>query len=55
MPVSRLSLPDFRSYADAVMAPGPGLVVLTSENGAGKANMLEVVSLHSPEPVWLGR
>ncbi|HEX4738769.1 MAG TPA: DNA replication/repair protein RecF [Allosphingosinicella sp.] len=44
----RLSLTDFRSYADAVMAPGPGLVILTGENGAGKTNVLEAVSLLSP-------
>ncbi len=48
MPVSRLSLSDFRSYADAVMAPGPGLVILTGDNGAGKTNVLEAVSLLSP-------
>jgi len=48
MAVSRLSLSDFRSYADAVLAPGPGLVVLTGENGAGKTNVLEAVSLLSP-------
>jgi DNA replication and repair protein RecF len=48
MALSRLSLSDFRSYADAVIAPGPGLVVLTGENGAGKTNVLEAVSLLSP-------
>ncbi|SMF66617.1 DNA replication/repair protein RecF [Allosphingosinicella indica] len=48
MPLTRLSLTDFRSYADAVIAPGPGLVVLTGENGAGKTNILEAVSLLSP-------
>jgi DNA replication and repair protein RecF len=46
--LSRLSLSDFRSYRDAVIAPGPGLVVLTGENGAGKTNVLEAVSLLSP-------
>jgi DNA replication and repair protein RecF len=46
--VSRLSLSDFRSYADALIAPGPGLVILTGENGAGKTNVLEAVSLLSP-------
>src|SRR3954453_17835849 len=46
--IERLSLSDFRSYADAVIAPGPGLVVLTGENGAGKTNVLEAVSLLSP-------
>src|SRR4051812_34262021 len=48
MAVTRLSLADFRSYADAVVAPGPGLIVLTGENGAGKTNVLEAVSLLSP-------
>jgi DNA replication and repair protein RecF len=46
--VSRLSLSDFRSYADALVEPGPGLVILTGENGAGKTNMLEAVSLLAP-------
>jgi DNA replication and repair protein RecF len=46
--VARLSLSDFRSYADAVVAPGPSLVILTGENGAGKTNMLEAVSLLAP-------
>ena len=48
MPVSRLSLDQFRSYDDALIAPGPGLIVLTGENGAGKTNILEAVSLLSP-------
>ena len=48
MHVSRLSLADFRSYADALVAPGPGFVVLTGENGAGKTNLLEAVSLLAP-------
>lgn len=47
MAVTRLSLTDFRSYADAVLAPGPGFVILTGENGAGKTNILEAVSLLS--------
>jgi DNA replication and repair protein RecF len=46
--IARLSLADFRSYADAVVEPGPGLVVLTGENGAGKTNLLEAVSLLAP-------
>jgi DNA replication and repair protein RecF len=46
--VTRLSLTDFRSYADALLAPGPGFVILTGENGAGKTNILEAVSLLSP-------
>jgi DNA replication and repair protein RecF len=48
MAVARLALSDFRSYADALVAPGPGFVILTGENGAGKTNLLEAVSLLSP-------
>ncbi|HEU0135128.1 MAG TPA: AAA family ATPase, partial [Allosphingosinicella sp.] len=48
MALSRLVLSDFRNHADALLAPGPGLVVLTGENGAGKTNVLEAVSLLSP-------
>ncbi len=46
--LTRLSLSDFRSYADVVIAPGPGFVVLTGENGAGKTNILEAISLLVP-------
>lgn len=46
--VARLALSDFRSYVDAVVEPGPGLVILTGDNGAGKTNMLEAVSLLAP-------
>jgi DNA replication and repair protein RecF len=46
--LARLSLQDFRSYADALISPDPGLVVLTGENGAGKTNILEAISLLSP-------
>ena len=48
MSVSRLSLTDFRSYAKVSLEPGPGFVVLTGENGAGKTNLLEAVSLLAP-------
>jgi DNA replication and repair protein RecF len=46
--VSRLALADFRSYADALIEPGPGFVLLYGDNGAGKTNILEAVSLLSP-------
>ncbi|MGZ8336459.1 MAG: DNA replication/repair protein RecF [Allosphingosinicella sp.] len=46
--VARLALTDFRSYAEAVVTPGPGFVILTGENGAGKTNLLEAVSLLAP-------
>lgn len=45
---SRLALTDFRSYADALIEPGAGFVLLYGENGAGKTNLLEAVSLLSP-------
>ena len=48
MPVSRLALTDFRSYASATIEPGPGFVLLFGENGAGKTNVLEAVSLLTP-------
>jgi len=48
MAVSRLSLTDFRSYAEARIDAGPGFVALTGENGAGKTNILEALSLLSP-------
>ena len=48
MPVSRLALTDFRSYASTLIEPGPGFVLLFGENGAGKTNILEAVSLLSP-------
>ena len=48
MAVARLSLVDFRSYRDASVAALPNLVVLTGENGAGKTNVLEAMSLLSP-------
>ena len=48
VPVSRLALTDFRSYASALIEPGPGFVLLCGENGAGKTNLLEAVSLLTP-------
>jgi DNA replication and repair protein RecF len=48
VPITRLSLCDFRSYEEALISPGAGPVVLTGENGAGKTNILEAVSLLSP-------
>jgi len=48
MYVSRLALTDFRSYPDATLTAGAGFVVLTGENGAGKTNILEAISLLTP-------
>ncbi len=46
--LSRLVLTDFRNHGDLTLAPGAGFVVLTGENGAGKTNILEAVSLLAP-------
>ena len=46
--LTRLALTDFRSYAEAVFSPGAGLIALVGENGAGKTNLLEAVSLLAP-------
>src|SRR6476646_5061138 len=46
--VSRLTLTDFRSYASATVEPGTGFVLLFGENGVGKTNILEAVSLLTP-------
>ena len=48
MPVSRLTLADFRSYPSVTVEAGPGFVVLFGENGAGKTNLLEAVSMLTP-------
>jgi DNA replication and repair protein RecF len=48
VPVSRLTLTDFRSYASASVDAGPGFVLLFGENGAGKTNLLEAVSMLAP-------
>jgi DNA replication and repair protein RecF len=48
VPISRLALTDFRSYASASLEPGPGFVLLFGENGAGKTNLLEAVSMLAP-------
>jgi len=46
--VARLTLTDFRNYAQARLEPGPQPVVLTGANGAGKTNLLEALSFLSP-------
>lgn len=48
MPLSRLSITDFRNHADALIVPDHSFIVLTGENGAGKTNILEAVSMLTP-------
>ncbi len=46
--ITHLTLTDFRSYAAATLAIGPGPMVLHGPNGAGKTNLLEALSLFTP-------
>ncbi len=46
--VARLTLTDFRSHAAAHIIAGPGLVIVTGENGQGKTNLLDAISLLAP-------
>lgn len=46
--VRRLVLSDFRSYAALDLTVSGRLVALVGENGAGKTNLLEALSLFSP-------
>ncbi len=46
--INRLKLADFRNYASAALAFDGRHVVLTGDNGAGKTNLMEAVSLLSP-------
>lgn len=46
--IGRLTLSDFRNHADALIVPEHSFVVLTGDNGAGKTNILEAVSMLTP-------
>jgi len=50
MAIARLTLADFRNHADALIVPAAAasMIVLTGDNGAGKTNILEAVSLLAP-------
>jgi DNA replication and repair protein RecF len=48
MAIDRLSISDFRNHADALLVTDAALVLLTGDNGAGKTNILEAVSLLAP-------
>ncbi len=48
MALTRLTLTDFRNHQAATLEPGETFNVLTGENGAGKTNILEAVSLLVP-------
>jgi len=46
--IDRLTLSDFRNYEDALIVPRADFILLTGDNGAGKTNILEAVSLLAP-------
>ena len=46
--ITRLILQDFRTYGELDLAVGRQLVALVGENGAGKTNLLEALSLFMP-------
>ena len=46
--ITRLTLTDFRSHAGVTLVAGPGAVVITGDNGAGKTNILDAISLLGP-------
>lgn len=46
--ISRLRLTGFRNYPSAALDLDPRHVVLTGENGAGKTNLIEAISLLAP-------
>ncbi|MFD1788384.1 DNA replication/repair protein RecF [Sphingomonas floccifaciens] len=46
--LSRLVLTDYRNHAATTLPVSPGFVVLAGDNGAGKTNVLEAVSLLAP-------
>ena len=46
--LSRLKLDHFRNYQQADLAIHAGQLVIFGDNGAGKTNLLEAVSLLSP-------
>ncbi len=46
--IDKLTLTNFRNYAALSVELRPGPVILTGDNGAGKTNLLEAVSLLTP-------
>lgn len=46
--IGRLTLSDFRNHADALIVPDHDFILLTGDNGAGKTNILEAVSMLAP-------
>ncbi|VAV99654.1 DNA recombination and repair protein RecF [hydrothermal vent metagenome] len=48
MTITQLTLHNFRNHINLRMTAGPGFIALSGDNGAGKTNILEAVSLLTP-------
>jgi DNA replication and repair protein RecF len=46
--IAELKLTDFRSHEKAHIVTGKGIVVLSGDNGVGKTNILEAISMLGP-------
>ena len=46
--IRKLTVSNFRNYSKASLEPSKQMVVLLGNNGAGKTNLLEAISLLSP-------
>ncbi|GAB3387623.1 DNA replication/repair protein RecF [Lysobacter fragariae] len=55
MHVTRLDLRQLRCFTDASLSPGPGLNLLTGDNGAGKTSVLEALHLMAYGRSFRGR
>jgi DNA replication and repair protein RecF len=55
MKVTRLDIRNLRSLRDASMTPGPGLNLITGDNGAGKSSVLEALHLMAYGRSFRGR
>jgi len=48
MAITQLTLHNFRNYPELRLDVAPGFIIFSGENGAGKTNILEAVSLLAP-------
>ena len=55
MHVTRLDLRHLRRFREATLAPGPGLNLITGDNGAGKTSVLEALHLMAYGRSFRGR
>ncbi|MFT3755525.1 MAG: DNA replication/repair protein RecF [Pseudoxanthomonas sp.] len=55
MQVTRLEIRDLRRFAQASLAPAPGLNLITGDNGAGKTSLLEALHLMAYGRSFRGR